>query len=105
MSARLEDYAMIGDCRSAALVAKSGSIDWWCTPRFDSEACLASLLGNEDNGRWLLAPVEPIERITRHYRGESFVLETLFETSTGSVAVIDCMPLSDAAEQPQIVRL
>jgi GH15 family glucan-1,4-alpha-glucosidase len=104
VSSSIEDYALVGDCRSAALVSKTGSIDWWSVPRFDSQACFAALLGDENNGRWLLAPSVPVRRVTRHYRGASFVLETLFETDRGNVAVIDCMPLSSITQTSQLVR-
>jgi GH15 family glucan-1,4-alpha-glucosidase len=103
--ARIEDYALIGDCRSAALVSSTGSIDWFCAPRFDSAACFAALLGSPDHGHWSIAPVERCSRVTRSYRGASLVLETLFETATGSVAVIDCMPLTADSDRPQIVRV
>ena len=89
---RIEDYALIGDCASAALVGRSGSIDWLCWPRFDSPACFTSLLGDSSHGRWKIAPADAQARITRSYRGDTLVLETLFETAEGSVALIDFMP-------------
>src|SRR6185312_1099879 len=89
----IEDYALIGDCVTAALVARNGSIDWLCWPRFDSDACLAALLGNENNGHWSIAPAEPVTRVTRQYRDDTMVLETLFETASGVVALIDFMPM------------
>ncbi|HZQ39849.1 MAG TPA: trehalase-like domain-containing protein, partial [Rhizomicrobium sp.] len=92
MTARIEDYAMIGDCRTAALICQGGSIDWLCVPRFDSEACFAALLGTKDNGRWLIEPVAKKFRSRRRYLGESLILETLFETRTGAARVIDFMP-------------
>jgi GH15 family glucan-1,4-alpha-glucosidase len=98
---RIEDYAMIGDCRSAALVSRDGSIDWLCWPRFDSPACFAALLGERDHGRWLLAPQEPY-RTRRCYRDSTLILETEFETDRGSVTVIDCMPAGDGA--PSVIR-
>ena len=79
MSTRIEDYALIGDCKSAALVGRDGSIDWLCWPRFDSEACFAALLGSREHGRWLIAPRETAQ-ITRRYRPNTLVLETHFET-------------------------
>jgi GH15 family glucan-1,4-alpha-glucosidase len=99
MPALIEDYALIGDCETAALVGKDGSIDWLCLPRFDSEACFAALLGSPEHGRWLLAPVNPNLRVTRRYRPNTLVLETRFETPDGSVTVISCrcaalMPIS-----------
>jgi GH15 family glucan-1,4-alpha-glucosidase len=89
----IEDYALIGDCVTAALVARNGSIDWLCWPRFDSDACLAALLGDENNGRWSIAPAEPVIRVERSYRGDTMVLETIFETNSGTVALIDFMPM------------
>ncbi|MEQ5841614.1 glycoside hydrolase family 15 protein [Paraburkholderia acidicola] len=93
MPSPIEDYALVGDGHTAALISRSGSVDWLCWPRFDSGACFAALLGNEDNGRWLIAPVSdepPV--ITRRYRGETLILETDFETAEGAVTVIDFMP-------------
>jgi GH15 family glucan-1,4-alpha-glucosidase len=89
---RIEDYALIGDCRSAALVGRDGSIDWLCFPRFDSGACFAALLGTPDNGLWRIAPAAGATRITRRYREGTLVLETETETPDGVVAVVDCMP-------------
>jgi GH15 family glucan-1,4-alpha-glucosidase len=89
----IEDYALIGDCVTAALVARNGSIDWLCWPRFDSDACLAALLGNENHGRWSIAPAEPVLRTERRYRDDTMILETVFETKSGSVALIDFMPM------------
>ncbi len=93
MSKRIEDYALIGDRRSAALVARDGSIDWLCWPRFDSDACFAALLGDARNGRWLLAPRAPPRRTVRRYRGDTLILETRHETATGTVLVTDLMPV------------
>lgn len=89
----IEDYALIGDRKSAALVGRDGSIDWLCLPRFDSAACFAALLGTSGNGRWLIAPAQPEQRITRKYLGDTLVLETLFTTPDGEVALIDAMAL------------
>ena len=80
MSAPIEDYALIGDCETAALVSRGGSIDWLCWPRFDSGACFAALLGTPENGRWLLAPADATARSRRRYRGDTMILETEFET-------------------------
>src|SRR5471032_3275015 len=91
-SLRIEDYAVIGDCRSAALVGRDGSIDWLCMPRFDSDACFAALLGDEKNGRWLIATKKPARKIARRYLGDSLILETIFTTATGTARVIDFMP-------------
>ena len=103
MPLHLEDYALIGDTQSAALVGLDGSIDWLCLPRFDSNACFAALLGDESHGRWRIAPVEAPSRTSRRYRGRSLVLETEFTTSTGTVRVIDCMPLRQ--RNPDVVRV
>lgn len=92
MACRIEDYALIGDLEAAALVSKEGSIDWLCWPRFDSEACFAALLGDPENGRWLLAPANPAKRIRRKYRKDTLILETDFETSEGAVTIVDFMP-------------
>jgi GH15 family glucan-1,4-alpha-glucosidase len=93
MALRIEDYALIGDCESAALVGRNGSIDWLCWPRFDSDACFAALLGTPDYGRWLIAPKEPPTlKITRRYRPHTLVLETRFETDEGAATLIDFMP-------------
>jgi GH15 family glucan-1,4-alpha-glucosidase len=92
---RIEDYAIIGDCETAALVSRRGSIDWLCWPRFDSGACFAALLGSSKNGRWLLAPREEPSRIERRYAGGTLILETTFETASGAVTVVDFMPVRD----------
>ena len=100
---RIEDYGLIGDLQTAALVGRNGSIDWLCFPRFDSGACFAALLGNEDNGRWLLAPDCEIERVERRYREHSLVHELDFHTEHGSVRVIDFMP--PRGDAPDVVRI
>ncbi|WUJ69215.1 glycoside hydrolase family 15 protein [Kribbella soli] len=100
---RIEDYALIGDLQTAALVSKQGSIDWLCFPRFDSPACFAALLGSDDNGHWRMAPRDADAISSRHYRGDTLVLETEWSTSTGTVRVIDFMPPRDAA--PDVVRI
>src|SRR5580698_3988956 len=88
---RLEDYGFISDTYSGALVGVNGSIDWLCIPRFDSDACFAALLGSDKNGSWRISPTEAYKS-RQQYRDESMVLETIFETETGSVRVIDFMP-------------
>ncbi len=103
MASRIEDYALIGDCESAALVGRDGSIDWLCWPRFDSEACFAALLGTADNGRWLIAPRDGKARVSRRYRTNTLVLETLFETDEGAARLIDFMPVG--GRNPTVVRL
>ncbi|MFP5246798.1 MAG: glycoside hydrolase family 15 protein, partial [Thermoanaerobaculia bacterium] len=97
MTSKIEDYALIGDLQTCALVARDGSVDWMCVPRFDSPACFAALLGTPEHGRWKLAPREPIESVQRRYRGDSLILETTFTTSSGSVRIIDFMPIRSAA--------
>src|SRR3954463_8999728 len=99
----LEDYALIGDTQTAALVARNGSIDWLCLPRFDSPACFAALLGDESHGRWLIAPKAPTVHSTRCYRGNSLVLETEMTTEAGCVRLVDCMPPRERT--PDLVRV
>src|SRR6267143_2075206 len=94
MPSRIEDYAIVADCRSTGLVAKDGSIDWLCLPRVDSDACFAALLGSPDNGRWQIAPAGGVRRVRRRYRQRTLILETEFETEDGSVTLIDLMPIS-----------
>ncbi len=103
MTLRIEDYAMIGDCESAALVGRDGSIDWLCWPRFDSDACFAALLGDKRNGRWLIAPRDETARVTRRYRPNTLILETRFETADGAVTLVDFMPM--LAHNSHVVRL
>jgi GH15 family glucan-1,4-alpha-glucosidase len=103
MSAPLEDYALIGDCHTAALVGRDGSIDWLCLPRFDSGACFAALLGTPEHGRWLIRPAGEIRRVQRRYRADTLILETDFETDDGAVTLIDCMP--PRSQEPDLVRL
>jgi GH15 family glucan-1,4-alpha-glucosidase len=103
MSASIEDYALIGDCETAALVSRAGSIDWLCWPRFDSGACFAALLGTPDNGRWQIAPLAENARATRRYRSNTLILETEFATSEGEAVLIDFMPVREQASH--IVRL
>ena len=99
----IEDYALIGDCQTAALVGCNGSIDWLCFPRFDSGACFAALLGNEEHGRWLLTPASKIHRTERRYREGTLIIETEYETDDGAVTVVDCMP--PRSHEPDLVRL
>ena len=101
MASRIEDYALIGDCKTAALVGCDGSIDWLCWPRFDSAACFAALLGTSDNGRWLIAPKHGASSVERRYRPGTLVLETEFRTETGSAAVVDFM----APASGELVRI
>jgi GH15 family glucan-1,4-alpha-glucosidase len=104
MASRLEDYALIGDLETAALVSRDGSIDWLCVPRFDSQACFAALLGTKENGYWSLAP-SLYRRTTRKYRENTLVLETRFEADDGVVTVIDCMPIRAGSRFPHLLRL
>ena len=92
MALNIEDYALIGDCHSAALVGRDGSIDWLCLPRYDSASMFGALLGNENHGRWLLAPADEEATATRSYQGDTFVLSTVWTTKTGQVEVLDFMP-------------
>ena len=103
MALRIEDYALIGDCHTAALVGRDGSIDWLCLPRFDSPACFAALLGDESHGRWLVAPAGGVRRVERRYRPGTLVLETDFHTEDGVLQVVDSMPVRD--EAPDVVRV
>ena len=94
-ASRIEDYALIGDCETAALVSKDGSIDWLCWPRFDSAACFSALLGDPSNGRWLIAAPAPNVKINRRYLPNTLILETEFTSADGenAAALIDFMPL------------
>ena len=95
-SPRIEDYGIIGDTHTAALVGADGSIDWLCLPRFDSPACFAKLLGDTGNGYWRISPAAsagPVSRMSRRYRDDTLILETEFETPGGIVRLVDCMPL------------
>jgi GH15 family glucan-1,4-alpha-glucosidase len=100
---RIEDYALIGDLQTAALVSRTGSVDWCCFPRFDSGACFAALMGDANNGRWLLAPKTNVERATRRYRHDTLILESVYTTAEGAVRAIDFMPPRGTA--PDIVRI
>ena len=105
MPSRIEDYALIGDLQTCALVARDGSIDWMCVPRFDSPACFAALLGGPEHGRWVVAARSPARAIRRRYRGDSLVLETEIETAEGRVRVIDFMPIrTDVVDLVRIVE-
>ncbi len=100
---KIEDYGLIGDCETAALVGRDGSIDWLCWPAFDSDACFAAILGTRKNGRWLIAPADEVVRTSRRYRDNTLILETQFETKDGVVAIIDFMPPRGVASD--VVRL
>ncbi len=103
MSGRIEDYGLIGDGQTAALVGRDGSIDWLCWPVFDSDACFAALLGTHRNGRWLITPAEEVIKTSRRYWDNTLILETRFETANGVVALIDFMP--PRGEASDVVRL
>ena len=103
MTTGIEDYGLIGDLQTAALVSREGSIDWLCFPRFDSGACFAALLGDEGNGRWLLRPAGEFRAERRRYRPDTLILETELETDSGAVRLIDFMPPRDG--EPNLVRI
>ena len=105
MSLRIEDYALIGNTRTAALVGNNGSIDWLCMPRFDSGACFATLLGSPANGHWLIAPGNDVRTVRRRYRGPTLILENEFVTDSGAVAVVDFMPIAERHQQVDVVRI
>ena len=105
MSLRIEDYALIGNTRTAALVGNNGSIDWLCTPRFDSSACFAALLGSPANGHLQIAPTKAVRSVRRRYRGPTLILETEFVTDTGSVVVLDFMPIAERHQQVDVIRI
>src|SRR5689334_3925269 len=104
MTQPIEDYALIGDCKTAALVGRDGSIDWLCWPRFDSPACFAALLGTPENGRWQIAPKTPARAVRRRYRPGTCILETEFQTENGIAALIDFMPPGGGADLVRIVE-
>jgi GH15 family glucan-1,4-alpha-glucosidase len=101
---RIEDYALIGDLQTSALVGRNGSVDWLCLPRFDSASCFTALLGEEKHGRWLIAPAGEVRSVSRRYREGTLVLETDFETADGAARVIDFMPPRDGGA-PQLIRI
>ena len=101
---KIEDYGLIGDLQTAALVGRDGSVDWLCLPRFDSPSCFSALLGDEGHGRWLLAPVGEVTGTSRRYRPGTLVLETEFETADGAVRVTDFMPRR-GGRAPQLMRI
>ncbi len=103
MASKIEDYAMIGDCETAALVDREGSIDWLCWPDFSSSACFAALLGREENGFWKIAPAGEGWKSTRKYRDHTLILETTFENAEGAVRLIDFMPIRE--RNSDVVRI
>ena len=104
MSLKIEDYALLGDCQTAALVGRDGSVDWLCWPRFDSPSCFTSILGDEESGRWLIAPTDPDVKSRRSYLDHSLILESHYETTDGAAVVIDFMP-TDMRPQCHLVRI
>lgn len=105
MQSRVEDYALIGDTCTAALVRRNGAIEWLCLPRFDSGSCFSALLGGPDNGQWLISPSQGVRKVQRRYIDKTLVLETLFETDDGVVKLVDFMPLNDRGLSGDIVRI
>jgi len=105
MNSAIEDYGIIGNSHTAALVGRGGSIDWLCLPRFDAGAVFAALLGESKHGRWLIGPSGRTAKSTRAYRGETGILETRIETDGGSATIIDFMPLPELDEQIDLIRL
>ena len=103
MALRIEDYAIVGDCQTAALIGRDGSADWLCWPRFDSAACFAALLGTPEHGRWVIAAADPNARVTRRYRDDTLILETEFETPDGAATLTDFMPMQEGAHH--LVRI
>src|SRR5437773_4357822 len=99
----IEDYGLIGDCQTGALVCRDGSVDWLCVPRFDSGACFAALLGEPKNGRWLLRPVGEVAASEHRYRDNTLILETEHQTADGAATVIDFMPVRD--DEPNLFRI
>ena len=104
MAGRIEDYAIIGDLQSAALVGSDGSVDWLCLPRFDSPACFGRLLGDDRHGYWRIAPATGTGQPSRAYQGETLILQTQWQTATGTVRVIDFMPRRDE-DAPVLARI
>ena len=105
MSSPIEDYALIGDGETAALVNRNGSVDWLCWPAFDSDACFAALLGTEENGAWSIAPALDVVRTRRRYQGDTLVIETEFDTASGTARLVDFMPMRDGGPVSSLVRI
>jgi GH15 family glucan-1,4-alpha-glucosidase len=105
MSKPIEDYGFIGNMLSGALIARDGSIDWLCLPRFDSDACFAALLGTQEHGYWRISPESELRSSSRRYLPQTMILETTFETATGTATLVDFMPLSDDPEKVDVIRI
>ena len=103
MASKIEDYALIGDCETAALVSREGSIDWLCWPDFSSAACFAALLGSQKNGYWQICPAGEGWKCSRLYRPHTLILETIFENEDGAVRLIDLMPIRE--HNSDVVRI
>lgn len=103
MACRIEDYALLGDCRSAALVGLDGSIDWLCLPRFDADACFAALLGTQENGFWRIAPAGELRSARRSYRDGTLTLDTELTSDEGTIVITDFMPVGD--DGPGLIRI
>jgi len=99
MASKIEDYGMIGNTITCALVSRSGSIDWFCAPRFDSDACFTALVGYDEHGRWSLRPAERVRETRQRYRDDSMVLETEFVCDGGVVRIVDFMPMDGRCEE------
>jgi GH15 family glucan-1,4-alpha-glucosidase len=104
MAARIEDYGLIGNTRTAALVSRAGSIDWLCVPRFDADACFASLVGYDEHGRWSLRPTVTVRESRQRYREDTLILETEFDCEGGSVRIVDFMPMGED-QQADVIRI
>ena len=105
MASRIEDYGLIGNTRTAALVSKTGSIDWLCVPRFDSDACLSALVGYDEHGRWALRPTVATREIRQRYRDDTLLLETEMVCDGGAVRITDFMPIEGDSERCDLVRV
>ena len=104
MASRIEDYGLIGNTRTAALVSRSGSIDWFCAPRFDSDACFTSLVGYDKHGRWSLRPTVEVRGVQQRYRDDTMILETEFMCDGGVVRLIDFMPVGSRCDVVRIIE-
>jgi len=104
MASKIEDYGLIGNTYTAALVSRSGSIDWLCAPRFDSDACLAALVGYDKHGRWSLRPTVKVRETRQNYRDETMILETEFVCDGGAARVIDFMPVGSRCDVLRIIE-
>src|SRR5262249_42461674 len=93
MASKIEDYGLLSNMRTAALVSRNGSIDWLCAPRFDSDACFSSLVGYNEHGRWSIRPAVAVREARQRYRGDTLLLESEFICDGGVVRVTDCMPV------------